>query len=571
MAWKKQNPQILQLASQPRSIQLLEKLIENQVEIISEQQQEIELEDELKELAPQLEIAQNNQLEAASIRAAAERAASIASEAELNVEQSASTSDRELARQIISQSSAEVKALLKRTEQNAIRGKNKTKLEKELSSIEEHYKKTTKKLRKALKDTEIAQHKLDESQHEWLRIETLKALAKHVGLLKAEQPCPLCGSTNHPSPISEADKVDLKELEVQRSKLQDVLSSATKKANEAEAIRKTIAAQKDSTKRQLEELKKTDEIETQNYVITKSNLSEVWIKSGLAHALGLNKVGILLPNTPPETKDLFDAALKQLQIVEVAIAHKEKEAAALKNAKIEAEAKVAQLRVRTSEANALLQQLKTLTEQKLELLQKIRSRLSQRQGTIDQLKAELLRQLDYWPNIIIQIDNTPKQLLNTMTQSLDVWLQRDKQEKEQDQQIHQYLFENNQLTEELKRQQTEETTISLKLKNLKEAKQQTTKQRQLLLGGLSTQEAEAALQVQRKKISETQEQHKVLLETSKQKHTHATATLNERKSSLSFAEKSLESAKEQYEQSLLLVPDQLRNLVEQSLKTPVSP
>ena len=236
--WKKENAHIVQLSKQPRNTQLLEKIIESNSDIDSEQAQEKDIEEQLKFIEPKLEEAQNNLLETASVRAAAERAASAAAEAELLVTQNTTESDRDNARQIISQSSAEVKSLLKRIEQNAIRTKAQTKLEKELIHIEENYKKTSRKLKKALKDTELAQERLDETQNEWLRIETLRALAKHIGLLKTNEPCPLCGSTLHPSPISEADKIDIQSQHQQRQLLQETLNLATKRANEAEINRK---------------------------------------------------------------------------------------------------------------------------------------------------------------------------------------------------------------------------------------------------------------------------------------------------------------------------------------------
>ena len=189
----------------------------------------------------------------------------------------------------------------------------------------------------------------------------------------------------------------------------------------------------------------------QAYITLKKNLSEVWIKSGLAHTLGLNKVGILLPNILPDKKSMLDLSLEQLQKVELGIAEKEKEAAILKNARLEAESKLAQVRAQTAEANSTLEQLKTSAHQRLDQLHKIRQKIASKKKTIEELRTEILSQLHFWPDINTLIDYKPEKLLSTMNIALEVWAQKDKTETEQNQLIHRYVFENNQINEELSR------------------------------------------------------------------------------------------------------------------------
>ena len=90
--------------------------------------------------------------------------------------------------------------------------------------------------------------------------------------------------------------------------------------------------------------------------------------------------------------------------------------------------------------------------------------------------------------------------------------------------------------------------------------------RQQLLGGLNTNEAEVALNKERAKIGETFNNHKEALEEAKQQQIHAKATLDERISAYSFAQITYQEAQDQYQTALKLIPEELRRLVEQSLR-----
>lgn len=163
-------------------------------------------------------------------------------------------------------------------------------------------------------------------------------------LLQEDQPCPLCGSTDHPwraATPPTSGKAALRNLEAAIALAEKAHHGALTEATAA--AERTVAA--GSRARDLRGRKKAleDEATEANRVLVdlRDRLSSIWVESGLLHQVGLARVGVLLPESLPTDRRALAPALEGLERVEEALVRLGTEADAAEDA------------VRTAESRAV--------------------------------------------------------------------------------------------------------------------------------------------------------------------------------------------------------------------------
>ena len=171
---------------------------------------------------------------------------------------------------------------------------------------------------------DIQEERKQKEQTEKALEDTAQALERHraaldLGARREEllvhgEPCPLCGSVDHPaSPAPSGPPEVLKELTEQ----QDDLKRCRQRYNlEIQGLEKRIATHQNnlgSSRTRLQEIDREVEAKRQEWAARRESIELVWVDTALLAQRGVSKIGVGLPKNPSRRLRDLEEAGQQMQ------------------------------------------------------------------------------------------------------------------------------------------------------------------------------------------------------------------------------------------------------------------